>query len=394
MNFSKNTSIVRGALILFSFFVVTSILWNTYVFFQKFKEEERVKMEIFTEANREIFKNPLDDKNITTLLKIIESNKTIPIIITTENDKEIWGHKNLDSVKALDTVYLRKQLKIMKEANTPITFFYKDPVDGKKIVQNVYYRDSDLLTKLKYYPLALLFILTLFGLVIYFAFKSTRSAEQNKLWAGMAKETAHQIGTPLSSLLGWIEILRMENVDKSIVYEIEKDVSRLNTIAERFSKIGSIPKLEKMELIGEVEKTFNYIKSRSSKQVNFLFNTDLDKLYVSGNKQLLGWVIENLIKNAIDAMQGKGTLKVSVTRDNTNAKILICDSGKGLQKKQFKQIFETGYTTKKRGWGLGLSLAKRIIEDYHHGKIFVKSSILNQGTCMEIDLLFIKKNKN
>ncbi|MEE9348908.1 MAG: ATP-binding protein [Flavobacteriaceae bacterium] len=404
MNFSKNSKIIRVILVTLSFIVVSIILWNTYDFFQKFKEEERNKVILLGDAQKNLVSKPLTDTDFDLALKIVNNNKTIPIIQTDENGV-ITGKINLDTLKEHDPVYLKKQLEIMKKQNEPIkvTWFIMDSIPLKNTIdvknnkkrwqvkrinytRFQYYRDSDLLTKLKYYPLALLLILTLFGSVVYLVFKSTRVAEQNKLWAGMAKETAHQIGTPLTSLLGWVEILRMDNTEETTVVEIEKDITRLNTIADRFSKIGSIPKLERINLVDETKKSFTYLESRSSKQVHFSFSTDIENTTIMANKQLFSWVIENVIKNAIDAMQGKGKLDLAIKTDANFVKILISDSGKGISKANYKKIFETGFTTKKRGWGLGLSLAKRIINDYHNGKIYVKKSTLGKGTCIAISL--------
>ena len=382
MNFSKNRKIIRFILISISFIIVSTILWNTFDFFQKFKEEERKKMEIIVAAQKKISENPFNNENVNFLLEIVNSNKNIPMIL--EDSDGNLSSVNLNALKDNDNTYLKAQLKIMKKNNKPIDASYND---GSNIVhKTVYYKDSDLLTKLKYYPLALLLILALFASVIYLAIRTSRVAEQNKLWAGMAKETAHQIGTPLSSLLGWIEILRMDKVEESTVIEIEKDITRLNTIADRFSKIGSIPILKKINIVDETKKSYIYLQSRSSKQIDFNFKTDNSTIFVNANTQLFSWVIENLIKNAIDAMKGKGKLEVEIKSNNKFIKILITDSGKGIPKSQFKKIFETGFTTKKRGWGLGLSLAKRIIENYHHGKIYVKNSIIGKGTCMVISL--------
>jgi len=382
MNFSKNRKIIRFVLISLSFIIVSSILWNTFDFFQKFKEEERNKMKIIVAAQKKIAENPFNNENVDFLMEITNSNKSIPMILVNKNGQ--LSGRNLNPIKENDSIYLSKQLEIMKKNNKPIDASYKD---GNKIAhQTLYYKDSDLLTKLKYYPLALLLILTLFASVVYLVIKSTRVAEQNKLWAGMAKETAHQIGTPLSSLLGWVEILRMDKVDESTIVEIEKDINRLNTIADRFSKIGSIPTLKRINLVDETKKSYEYLKSRSSKQIDFSFTTDSENHFIEANTQLFSWVIENLIKNAIDAMQGKGKLDVSIKSTPKLVKILINDSGKGIPKSEFKKIFETGFTTKKRGWGLGLSLAKRIIEDYHDGRIYVKKSVIGKGTCMAISL--------
>ena len=265
----------------------------------------------------------------------------------------------------------------MKSQNKPIMITSK---------QFIYYRDSDLLNKLKYYPLALVLILLLFSSVIYLFFKSSKVAEQNRLWTGMAKETAHQIGTPLSSLLGWIELLREENIDESIVPEIEKDVNRLNVIAERFSKIGSIPVLKKHNVVSETKKAIAYLQSRSSKQVVFSFKSEKEKISADLNLQLFGWVIENLVKNAIDSMKGKGNIDIDISQNQKHTNIYISDTGKGIPKKLRQQIFSPGFTTKKRGWGLGLSLSKRIIEDYHNGKIVVEKSEMDNGTTFCVSL--------
>jgi len=215
-------------------------------------------------------------------------------------------------------------------------------------------------------------------------FSSNKIAEQNRLWTGMAKETAHQIGTPLSSLLGWIEILKSENIEQDYVVEMEKDIDRLNTIASRFSKIGSIPALTKHNIITLAKTAFDYVKNRSSKQVSFQFNTTVDAVFSNINQELFGWVLENLVKNAIDAMKGKGHLALDISTTDKWIQITVTDTGKGIPKSQFKQIFKPGFTTKKRGWGLGLSLSKRIVEEYHNGRIFVKKSELNKGTSIRI----------
>lgn len=380
MSFLKNTLLLKRVAIIISFIIVTLILWNTYSFFKKFKNEERVKMEIVAAAQEEIATNT--DLNASTKLPlaIIQSNTNIPLILTDDqgNIKEFF---NLDSIKALDENYLTQQLEIMKAQNEPIEISFLK--SGK---QYVYYRNSDLLNNLTYYPLTLILILGLFLAVIYMMFTSNKIAEQNKLWTGMAKETAHQIGTPLSSLLGWIAILKMEKVDDKYIGEIEKDVQRLNTIANRFSKIGSLPELKKLDVVAVTKNAFDYLESRSSKQISFSFQTTEKEIFSNLNEELYGWVIENLIKNAIDAMQGKGSLNLTIESTSSNIKIQVSDSGKGMAKSQFKKIFKPGFTTKKRGWGLGLSLSKRIVEDYHNGKIFVKNSEINKGTTFQLVL--------
>ena len=390
-NLPSSKIILKWVLTLASFLIVTLILWNTNQFFRKFKNEERLKMEVLAKAY-ENYNNPDLDIDVSLEDKIIQSNKSIPMIITYKNgDIHRWanlGVQNSSKFTSLpvdDRVYLGRQLNIMKEENEPLIVNFQ--LDKTNITQNIYYRDSDLLNKLQFYPLGLLLILLLFGTIIYLALKSNKIAEQNRLWAGMAKETAHQIGTPLSSLLGWVELLRLENTNEEIVSEIEKDVSRLNIIAERFSKIGSIPKLTKHDIVNETKTAFDYIQSRSFKQINFHFITNNNNpIYVNLNLQLYSWVIENLVKNAIDAMQGKGELTLSVVQENSKAIVTVTDTGKGITKRLYKKIFEPGYTTKRRGWGLGLSLTKRIIEDYHNGKIYVKKSEIGKGTSFAIEL--------
>ena len=382
MKLFSNTLLFKRITILVSFVIVTLILWNTYTFFQKFKQAERAKMEIHGEAIKELRTDSLEDldKNISGLpLNIISRTKDIPFILV-DADGEIKGSNNLDPKKENDPKYLAEQLEIMKSQNQPILVPYLGKTDY------IYYRDSDLLDKLTYYPLALLLILLLFLAVIYLFYSSNKAAETNKLWTGMAKETAHQIGTPLSSLLGWIAILKMEKVDETYIEEIEKDVNRLNTIANRFSKIGSVPELKKENIVDITKQAFDYLESRSSKQISFSFSSTDDEIFTNLNTELFGWVIENLIKNAIDAMLGKGELKLKIESNSKKVKITVSDTGKGMPKKLYKQIFKPGFTTKKRGWGLGLSLSKRIVEDYHNGKIFVKKSGIDKGTTFQIVL--------
>ena len=387
----SSKTLIKWSLILASFLIVSSILWNTNQFFKQFKNEERVKMEVLATAY-ENFNNADLDIDVSLEEKIIQSNRSIPMIITFENgDINRWANLDVENNKKFtaldveDRLYLSRQLQLMMAENEPLVVNFQ--LDNVNITEKIYYRDSDLLNRLQYYPLGLLLILFLFGTIIYLAFKSNKIAEQNKLWAGMAKETAHQIGTPLSSLLGWVALLRMENVSEDTVQEIEKDVSRLNTIADRFSKIGSVPKLTKHDIIEETKTAFDYISSRSFKQIEFHFNTESDKpIYVDLNLQLYSWVIENLVKNAIDAMQGKGVIEIDVNVENAYAIVTVSDTGKGINKRLHKKIFEPGYTTKKRGWGLGLSLTKRIIDDYHKGRIYVKKSEIGKGTTFLIQL--------
>lgn len=377
MQFSERRNTSRWIIIFASFLIVLLILWNTYTFFQIFKNEERLKMNIWASAQKSFLNANLETDKIDLNLEIFSNNKTIPLILT-ENDK-IINTNNIDDDIVADSTKLEAFLENLKKQNEPIAIEY---VPGK--FQYVYYGNSSLLNKLKYYPIALLLIIVLFGGLVYNFYRSTKMATQNKLWAGMAKETAHQIGTPLSSLIGWVEILKADDVAESTTLEIEKDIDRLQTITDRFSKIGSEPKLENKDIVGETLQTFDYLQSRFSKQVEFSFKGQKTPIMVFINPTLHSWTIENLMKNAVDAMKGKGKLVLQIIHDDSFVKINVTDTGNGILKKQFKTIFEPGFTTKKRGWGLGLSLTKRIVEEYHKGTIKVLNSEIGKGTTMQI----------
>lgn len=356
----------------FSFFILGLILWNTYLLFQTFKEEERVKMEIWAEANSIINELPTG-ADVDFPFSIMDRNKTIPAILTTDTDSIIRVH-NVPEEAETNLKLQYKILKDLKSQNLPIEVNVLDET------QYVYYGNSSLVTKLKYYPLALIAILGLFGLLVYSYFRTSRISSENKLWAGMAKETAHQIGTPLSSLMGWIELMKLDHVDGNIVDEVQKDVDRLQTIADRFSKIGSAPNLEVLNVVQETRKSFEYLKSRSSKQIDFEFETNTDIVNLLINPVLHSWTIENLVKNAIDAIKGKGKVGVELKNNENSIQILVTDTGKGIPKNQFRKVFEPGFSTKKRGWGLGLSLTQRIVEKYHKGTIRVLKSEIGKGT--------------
>ena len=342
-------------------------------------------MDIWAEAQAEFQQGFLNDNVNPIIEKIIISDSLIPKIVVNKDNQ--YSAANINKSKENDTTYLKKLILKFEAENKPITLSYIDSETNEKVtIGTLYYGNSEVLNKLKYYPLALLLIIFLFAAVVYFFYRSSKNATQNKLWSGMAKETAHQIGTPLSSLVGWTEILKSENTNPEYIAEIEKDIDRLQTITDRFSKIGSIPKLEKADIVEETINSYDYLKARSSKLIDFEITTPNSKHTVLLNNQLFSWTIENLVKNAIDAMKGKGALKVAIIPDDKSVKIQITDSGKGLPKSQYNKIFEPGYTSKKRGWGLGLSLAKRIIEEYHEGKIKVLNSEIEKGTTMQITL--------
>jgi hypothetical protein len=376
MQFSENKNTVRWVLIALSFAIVVLILWNTYAFFQIFKQEQRLKMQLWANAQKTLI-NADENTDVTLPLEIFSNNSTIPIILT-ENDS-IKNTANIEDQTGSDADKIRIFLNRLKKENEPIKIEY-----AAEKYQYLYYGDSSLINKLKYYPLALLLIIILFSVVVYNFYRSTKLATQNKLWAGMAKETAHQIGTPLSSLIGWLEIMKADNVDPTTITEIEKDINRLKTITDRFSKIGSEPVLELKDIIAETRASFDYLKSRFSQQIDFNFSAPQTQILIPINSALHSWTIENLMKNAIDAMKGRGKLTITIENDKNSVKIAVADSGKGIAKKLFHQIFEPGFTTKKRGWGLGLSLTKRIVEEYHKGKIKVLTSEINVGTVIQI----------
>lgn len=387
MPLTSNKNAIRWLMILISFVIISLILWNTYRFFQSFKEEERMKMQIWSYAYPDLLKNTDLEEDIGELpIQVIQGNTSTPMILVDPNGKVISSNnlKSATEEKLQDSVFVSKLLKKFESEYKPIEV----NVDGK-VVNTIYYGNSELLNKLKYYPLALLLIILLFAAVVYFFYRSSKNAQQNKLWTGMAKETAHQIGTPLSSLVGWTEILKNEKVNPEYITEIEKDIVRLQTITDRFSKIGSVPKLEKVNIVKETEDSYNYLKARSSDLISFDLETPNEVIFAELNPQLFGWTIENLVKNSIDAMKGKGDLSVKIFPEDKFVKIKISDSGKGIPKHLYKKIFEPGYTSKKRGWGLGLSLAKRIIEDYHKGKIKVLSSEIGKGTTFQISLRMV-----
>ena len=379
MILTKNNNVFRWTVIIASFIIVSLILWKTYEFFQHFKDEERIKMESWSLAQNNLV-NSDTNTDMGLVLQILNSNKSTPMIVINE-DGTLGNYNNIDETKLSDSIYVKKLILKFEQENKPILVKI-----GDSIASTIYYGNSPLLNKLKYYPLALLLIVFLFGAVIFFFYSSNKNATQNKLWSGMAKETAHQIGTPLSSLIGWTEILKIENVNPDYIVEIEKDVDRLQTITERFSKIGSIPTLEPLDIIEETIDSYDYLKSRSSKLVDFEIIIPEGDIFVNLNKQLYSWTIENLVKNAIDAMKGRGKLTVEISQLENNIKVSVTDTGKGIQKKDFNKIFDPGYTTKKRGWGLGLSLTRRIIEDFHDGKIKVLQSEINKGTTIQITL--------
>ena len=376
---NKKNNISNWVLVSLSLIIITIILWNTFLFFQKFKTEERAKMEIWSLAQIELTKSFEDDNVSNLTLEVLRNNSTTPMIKVNKNGEIEFN--NINNLNSKDSIKIGKLIRKFKSENKPIKISYNN-----EVIETLYYGNSDVINKLKYYPLALILIILLFISLIYFYYKSSKSATLNMLWTGMAKETAHQIGTPLTSLMGWVEILKNKNIDPNYITEINKDIDRLNIISERFNKIGSKPVLKKYNLSILTKESLDYLQTRLSNKVKIEFkskDTNLDCLI---NEQLYSWTIENIIKNSVDAIKGDGNIIVSIVEQKTTLEVSITDNGSGINKNEFKKIFNPGYTSKKRGWGLGLSLSKRIIEDYHNGKIFVKYSEKNVKTIIQIEL--------
>ena len=365
-----------GFTIIFTIFVVT--VWSSNKIVQELKREEHKRVENYAKSLELISSSEfLDSRTQDFLFKLIEDNKTIPVALI-DDKGNISDTKNIDETITNNEAQLKKYVLAMKRDDQTIEV---DLPEGKNYV---YFKNSKLLNQLQYYPLIIILLILLFFGFAYWYFKTIRDTEKSYLWAGMAKETAHQIGTPLSSLMGWVELLKLEDIDQMSVIEIEKDVDRLKHIADRFSKIGSTSELKKNDLIATTKQTVNYISQRISKKIEVNFTTDVDEYLINLNESLYSWVIENLIKNAADAMQNKGVLDISIYTKGKFVEILVSDTGSGIPTKLQRKIFEPGFTTKKRGWGLGLSLAKRIIEEYHKGKIFVAKSSKETGTQFKI----------
>lgn len=378
MNIFRNRNNWQVFLFLFAVLIGVGSLIYTQFLVRSLKAEERKKVEMWAEATRLI--NTADStQNLDFLLSIIENNNTVPVILTDGSDN-IIATRNIEQVKIEDSGLMGVRLEKMKSDNDPIIIDL-----GNGTSNRIYYKDSIILSQLMYYPFIQLGFIILFILASYLALSSSRKAEQNRVWVGMSKETAHQLGTPTTSMSGWIEILQNNYPDNPVTKELALDVKRLEKVTERFSRIGSKPSLTQENIISLIQNSVNYLKTRSSSKVLFVlpFSAD-EEINIPVNPPLFEWVIENVCKNAIDAMEGDGEITIRVAEAEKHAIIDISDTGKGMPKSAWKKVFNPGFTTKKRGWGLGLSLAKRIIEEYHHGKIFVRSSEIGKGTCIRI----------
>ncbi|MGM9822122.1 MAG: sensor histidine kinase [Muribaculaceae bacterium] len=384
------------------FLLVTLVLVGMFLYISNnlvhdLARQERERMQIWADATKQIADigaNPeaaQSPDNLEFLLNIIEQNHTIPVLLT-DNDGNILDHRNFDLPEPVDSLnpyelspenehFLRERLASLEKRANVIHI-----IISPENMQHLYYDDSKLLKKLSWYPYVQIVIMLAFILVVYFAVNSTRRAEQNKVWVGLSKETAHQLGTPISSLMAWMQLLPELGVDRDTVEEMNKDVTRLSTIASRFSKIGSRPQMESEDFNSLVFHATSYMRTRISSRISLEVNLCDEPLPVRASAPLMEWVMENLIKNAVDAMEGSGSITVTTSLVNGMAELSVTDTGKGIPRKNHKTVFNPGYTTKKRGWGLGLALAKRIIEQYHCGRIFVAWSELGKGTTFKVEL--------
>src|SRR5690554_2661436 len=380
-NLLRNQNLSKWIGFLIAFFIFGLTVWYSNQFVRQLKSEEQTKVENHAQALQLLGSDEIYDSKVQDyLFGITSANKTMPVVLLDENGEIVYVNNIPEKIES-DSVKLNKLIVKMKDLREAIE------VDlGEFGKQYVYYENSQLLKRLQYYPMILVLIIILFVGFSYWYFRILKNTEQSYLWAGMAKETAHQIGTPLSSLMGWIEILRIEDENRDSVREMEKDILRLSQITERFSKIGSLPELGMANVVEVTENTVNYLTDRISKKVDLRFNSPKQEIRIPLNAALYSWVIENLVKNAVDAMQNIGAINVHISDRDTTVQISVEDTGPGIPKNRHKRIFDPGFTTKQRGWGLGLSLAKRIIENYHKGKIFVARSDRNSGTEIRIIL--------
>ncbi len=367
----------KQILLLSAVLIGVGSLWYTSGLVKHIQITERQKMEVWAEAIRIVSSAGLESE-LAFPFSVIENNTHIPVILTDAEGK-IISNKNLDSLKSENPKYIYKQLEHAREENDSLVIDL-----GPSEYQLLFYRDSFLLRQLIYFPYVQLGVIILFVLVSYIAFSVSRKAEQNEVWTGMSKETAHQLGTPISSLIGWMELLKDSDLDPSMIQDMQKDTSRLEKITDRFSKIGSRPLMKDSDLTAILKESLEYIKIRGPKNIEYLLDLPPKPITVNLNETLFEWVIENLLKNATDAIEGAGRVIVHAVDIEDSVIVDVEDSGKGIAKSRFRTIFKPGYTTKKRGWGLGLSLSKRIIETYHHGKIFVLSSDPKDSTIIRI----------
>ncbi len=377
-----------------AFLIAAAAVVATFLYFSSrliadLEAQERQRMEIWAGATRELAASSLSETpgtDIDFLLSIIQQNTNIPVLLT-DSEGNILDQRNFnlpdpaDPASESNARFLQQRLKALRESPRRIEINI-----APGVTQFLYYEDSTLLRRMSVFPYIQLLVMLAFIAVVYFAVLSTKKAEQNKVWVGLSKETAHQLGTPISSLMAWMELLPDLGVDPDTLAEMNKDVARLSTIASRFSKIGSEPKMERADIGTIVSDAVGYMKTRISQRISLTFDQQVRDCHVLACAPLLEWVIENLIKNAVDAMEGNGSIGVAIVPATGVAAIEITDTGKGISRKNFKTVFNPGFTTKSRGWGLGLTLAKRIVEQYHRGRIFVARSTIGSGTTFRIEL--------
>ena len=395
-NIYDSRRIWKFALVGVSLVLVAVFLYISNIFVKDLARQERERMEIWADATRELTTN--EEGDIDFLMRIIEANHNIPVLLVDE-EGNILSHRNFRLPEPIDTLdptaltaaneaYLQKKLASLRQSSNSIEIKIDD-----ETTQQLYYEDSTVLRRLAYYPYIQLAVLLIFIAIAYFTLTTVKKAEQNKVWVGLSKETAHQLGTPISSLMAWTQLLEGMGVEREVVDDMDKDVKRLSIIADRFSKIGSMPDKELTFINEAVKQSLTYMSTRIPKRVRLTIHTlDEENCGVMLCQSLFEWVMENLTKNAVDAMDGEGAIDVVVTSDDQRAFITVRDTGKGIARKNFKNVFNPGFTTKKRGWGLGLTLVKRIIEEYHAGRIYIKESELGKGTTFAIELPVAKGN--
>lgn len=373
----------RRAILVLLTATVVFILWSLFQLVKQTEIDERHRMEVWALAQKQFVKDiNLNDDVDPLIFEVLTSENSIPMIVVDEHDN-IVSYNNIDPQRALlkDSLLLKNTLKDLKKQNDPIEIVFENAVN-----QRMYYGQSTILEKLKLYPSALLLLLLTISGLVFFYLRTSQIALQNKLWTGMAKETAHQLGTPLSSLMGWVSMLKTKGIEDTITTPMEADLKRLETITNRFSKIGSLPVKKNTDIVRASRDVFDYLAGKASKGIAFTFYSSTDEIHLKINKELYCWVVENLLNNAIDAVVNKGKIELSLLEEKDRILINVIDTGKGIPKRLVKRIFQPGVTTKKIGWGLGLSLCRRIIEDYHQGSIQVRTSSKDKGTHFEIVL--------
>ena len=395
-NIYDSRRVWKFALLGVSLLLVAVFLYISNIFVKDLARQERERMEIWADATRELTTN--EEGDIAFLMRIIEANHNIPVLLV-DNEGNILSHRNFHLPEPIDTLnptalspaneaYLQKKLASLRHSSNNIEIKIDD-----ETTQYLYYEDSTVLRRLAYYPYIQLAVLLIFVAIAYFTLMTVKKAEQNKVWVGLSKETAHQLGTPISSLMAWTQMLESMGVERDVVDDMDKDVKRLSIIADRFSKIGSMPDKELTFINEAVEQSLTYMGTRIPKRVKLSIHTrDEMDCGVMLCQSLFEWVMENLTKNAVDAMDGEGAIDVAVTNDGQRVVITVSDTGKGIARKNFKNVFTPGFTTKKRGWGLGLTLVKRIIEEYHNGQIYIKESEVGKGTTFGIELPKVKSD--